>query len=158
MAGAGDIQELQETLRRAGQRLTPQRMMVLAALAEGEGHLTAEEIYELVRRGYPYVNLSTVYRTLDLLVDLGLVVDTDLGEGVRQFELVGGRPHHHLICRECGATIEIADEVLEPLRRRLREQYCFDARMDHFAIFGLCAECREGSFTPEPAPASPAPS
>ncbi len=139
-----DVRELQAALKRAGQRLTPQRMMVLSVLAEQGGHMTAEEIFDLVRLEYPYLNLSTVYRTLDLLVSLGLVVETDLGGGVRQFEVLGSEPHHHLICQRCGAAVEIADDVLEPLRRRLDEAYGFQARMDHFAIFGVCADCRDG--------------
>lgn len=138
-----NIIELQEALRRSGQRLTPQRMMVLAALAERDGHVTAETILDLVRPDYPYINLSTVYRTLDLLVELGLVAETDLGSGVRQFELMGSQPHHHLICQRCGLTIEIGDDTLQPLREQLQTQYDFEPRMDHFAIFGLCHHCRE---------------
>lgn len=139
---AGNIQDLENSLRQAGQRLTPQRVMVLSVLAERAGHMTADEILDLVRREYPYVNLSTIYRTLDLLADLGLVAETDLGEGVRQFELVGSTPHHHLICQRCGETIEVGDDILRPLRERLQEQYGFDARMDHFAIFGVCHACQ----------------
>lgn len=138
-----DIQELHEVLRKAGQRLTPQRMMVLSVLAEQGGHMSAEEILALIRREYPYLNLSTVYRTLDLLVELGLVAQTDLGEGVRQFELVGAHPHHHLICRRCGGAVEVGDDLLGPLRQTLREQFGFVACMDHFAIFGICRSCQE---------------
>jgi Fur family ferric uptake transcriptional regulator len=140
---ASDIDELQEALRRSGQRLTPQRMMVLSALAQQDGHVTAETILELVRPDYPYINLSTVYRTLDMLVEVGLVAETDLGGGVRQFELMGSKPHHHLICQRCGHTIEIGDDTLQPLRERLQQRYGFEPRMDHFAIFGICAHCRE---------------
>ncbi len=139
---SSDIAELQEVLRRSGQRLTPQRLMVLSALAQQDGHVTAETILEIVRPDYPYINLSTVYRTLDLLVELGLVAETDLGSGVRQFELMGSEPHHHLICQRCGSTIEIGDEALQPLRERLQTLYDFDPRMDHFAIFGICHHCR----------------
>ena len=138
-----DIQELHEVLRKAGQRLTPQRMMVLSVLTERGGHMSAEEILAMIRQEYPYLNLSTVYRTLDLFVELGLVAQTDLGEGVRQFELVGSHPHHHLICQRCGDIIEVSDDLLGPLRQTLREQFGFKARMDHFAIFGICRSCRE---------------
>lgn len=138
-----EIDELQDVLRRAGQRLTPQRMMVLSALAQQDGHVTAETILELVRPEYPYINLSTIYRTLDLLIELGLVAETDLGGGVRQFELMGTRPHHHLVCQRCGTAIEIDDETLQPLRERLQTLYGFEPRMDHFAIFGICRHCRE---------------
>jgi len=140
---ASDIGELQEALRKSGQRLTPQRMMVLSALAEQDGHVSAETILELVKPEYPYINLSTVYRTLDMLVELGLVAETDLGSGVRQFEILGTHPHHHLICQRCGGTVEIDDETLQPLRERLQTLYGFEPRMDHFAIFGVCQHCRE---------------
>lgn len=138
-----NIDELQAALRRSGQRLTPQRMMVLSALSQQDGHVSAETIMELVKPEYPYINLSTIYRTLDMLVELGLVAETDLGSGVRQFELVGSHPHHHLICQHCGGTIEIGDEILQPLRERLQRLYDFEPRMDHFAIFGVCGHCRE---------------
>jgi Fur family ferric uptake transcriptional regulator len=140
---SSDLEALQEALRGSGQRLTPQRMMVLSALAEQERHVTAETLLDLVRLDYPYINLSTIYRTLDLLVELGLVAETDLGGGVRQFELVGTHPHHHLICQRCGQTVEIGDDTLQPLRDRLQSHYGFEARMDHFAIFGVCKACRE---------------
>src|SRR5690606_25016798 len=96
------LEELRDALRASGQRLTPQRMMVLSALADADGHMTAEAIFEFVRVQYPYANLSTVYRTLELLVALGLAAETDLGSGVREFELVGTERHHHLICQQCG--------------------------------------------------------
>lgn len=135
--------------------------MVLSALGEHGGHLTAEEILELVRPAYPYLNFSTVYRTLGLLVELGLVAETDLGGGVRQFELVGEEPHHHLICQRCGQASAIPDEAVQPLRDRLLREYGFAPRMDHFAIWGTCAACRAepsaGPAAAEPAARGPVP-
>lgn len=122
-------------------------------LNDHPGHITAEQILERIRPRYPYLNLSTVYRTLDLLTSLGLVTETDVGEGARAFELIGSRPHHHLICQGCGITVEIDDSVLEPLRERLLQQYGFAARMEHFAIFGLCAKCQAASGQSRPSPA-----
>ena len=132
--------ELADLLRRKGQRPTPQRMMILAVLAEQGGHLPAEVIYERVRRDYPYINLSTVYRALEMLRDQGIVSETDLGGGVRQFELLD-QPHHHLICLRCGRIEDLAAAVLLPLRERLRTDYGFEARLDHLAIFGVCRDC-----------------
>jgi Fur family ferric uptake transcriptional regulator len=122
---------------------------VFEALARMGGHRTAEEIYEVVRIQYPSVNLSTIYRNLDLGVELGLVTETDLGGGTRRFELVRAGRHHHLICQRCGAIAELADDLLEPLRVALQERYGFLARMDHFAIFGTCARCRATRHTSE---------
>ncbi len=139
---SGELRRVSERLRGSGQRVTRQRLAIFAALAQLGGHRTAEEIYELVRTQYPEVNLSTVYRNLDLGVALGLVTQTDLGGGIRRFELVRAARHHHLVCQQCGAVAELEDELLEPLRAALLERYGFVARMDHFAIFGTCAACQ----------------
>jgi Fur family transcriptional regulator, ferric uptake regulator len=133
---------LRATLRRAGQRITPQRLLVLSILAEHGGHITAEEILEKAQAIYPYLNLSTVYRTLGLLVEHGLATETDLCGGVRHFELLGHEPHHHLVCQECGDVQEIGDVLLQPLREQILAHHGFDARMDHFAIFGICHHCQ----------------
>ena len=126
-------------LRRAGQRVTPQRLLILGAFRPGE-HLAADEVFARVERALPAVNRSTVYRTLELFRDLGLVSETDLGGGVRQFELLVGR-HHHLICRECGAMLELDDDLVRPLREAVRARYGFAAAIDHLALFGRCAAC-----------------
>lgn len=132
--------EITGLLRQKGQRPTPQRMMILSVLAEHGGHLPAEAIYEQVRRQYPSINLSTVYRTLEMLRDQGIVSETDLGGGVRQFELLD-RPHHHLICLRCGGMADLDAAALAPLRERLLAEYGFHARLDHLAIFGICRAC-----------------
>jgi Fur family ferric uptake transcriptional regulator len=137
MSASHDISSI---LRQAGQRPTPQRMMILSILAEGEGHMTAEQIHAQVRREYPHLNLSTVYRTLELLRDHGIVSETDLGGGVRQFELLD-QPHHHLVCLDCGGIEELDAATLRPLQERLLRQHGFHARLDHLAIFGHCRHC-----------------
>lgn len=137
-----ELRRVAERLRQSGQRVTRQRLAVFSALARLGGHRTAEEVYDYVRAHHPDVNLSTVYRNLDLGVELGLVTQTDLGGGVRRFELVRAERHHHLVCQRCRTVMEFEDELLEPLRAALRERYRFIARMDHFAIFGTCARCR----------------
>lgn len=133
--------EIARRLRQIGQRPTPQRMMILGVLAEQGRHLTAEAIYDQVQREYPSINLSTVYRTLETFRDHGLVSETDLGGGVRQFELLD-RPHHHLICLRCGDIQELPAAALDPLQEQLRATHGFQARLDHLAIFGRCRDCR----------------
>ena len=137
-----DVRTLYDALRDAGHRLTPQRTLILTVLVERGGHLSAEEIYEHARREYPFLNLSTVYRTLDVLKEVGVVFETDLGGGRRQFELAESGEHHHLVCESCGRIIQVDGEILVPIRDRLESEYGFEARLDHFAIFGLCRECR----------------
>ena len=133
------------SLREVGYRLTPQRMMILSIINECEGHITAEAIHERVCKEYPFVDISTVYRTLQLLKKLRLVTDTDLGSGVVQYELSERGRHHHLVCRACGQTAPLDDSFLEPLARRINKTYRFRADLEHFAIFGLCGKCRKAS-------------
>jgi Fur family ferric uptake transcriptional regulator len=132
--------EIDRELRARGCRLTPRRLMVVEVLAAHGGHLTVEDILCGVRAAYPIVNKTTVYRTLELLQQLGMVVVTDLGSGRLEYELIS-RPHHHLICEKCHARIEVEDRFLEPLRASLLEHYGFSTNLDHFALFGICPEC-----------------
>ncbi len=132
---------IMESLRGVGYRLTPQRMLIVSIIHDSKGHITAEEIHSRVVKQYPFVDISTVYRTLQLLKKLHLVSETDLGGGRVQYELSEGSRHHHLVCRRCGATLPLDDEVIEPLRGRLLDKHGFQADMEHFAIFGLCREC-----------------
>lgn len=135
--------ELAETLRDVGYRLTPQRLMILAIIHESQGHVTAEQIHEKVRQQYPYVDISTVYRTLQLLKRLHLVTETNLGGDKVEYELIQPQLHHHLVCQKCSTTVRLDDSFIQPLRERLRQDYGFEADMDHFAIFGYCQSCRE---------------
>src|SRR5262245_46927061 len=96
-------------LRARGERLTPQRLMVLAAMRETEGHHTAEAIYARVRERYPYVNLATIYRALGWLKDQALVSETDLGGGQIEYEYLGEGRHHHMVCLHCGGKAEFGD-------------------------------------------------
>ena len=139
MTGHGTIID---SLRRVGYRLTPQRMLIVSIIHDSKGHITAEEIHSRVVQQYPFVDISTVYRTLQLLKKLRLVSETDLGGGRVQYELSEGSRHHHLVCRRCGATLPLDDDVIEPLRARLLHKHGFQADMEHFAIFGLCKACR----------------
>ena len=124
-----------------GYRLTPQRMMVVAAVERAEGHISAEEIYSQIRARHPRVNISTVYRTLDLLKAEGLVTEIDLGEGRVRYHPVEKGHHHHLICRRCGAIIDMDETALIPLKSVLREKYGFESDLRHLAVFGHCLHC-----------------
>jgi len=131
-----------ESLRQEGYRLTPQRMMILDIINDSVSHISAEEIHQKVREQYPFVNISTIYRTLNLLKKLRLISETDLGEGYVRYELLERGRHHHLICRRCGESSTFEHEFLKPLQLRLLNKYGFAADLDHFAIFGLCQRCR----------------
>jgi Fur family ferric uptake transcriptional regulator len=143
-----------ERLRRLRVRVTPQRLLVLEALAANGGHMTAEQILQRAARRYPALNLATVYRTLDLLSSVGLVAQTDLG-GVTQFELIGESPHHHLVCERCGAVGVLDDALLSQLRQRLLDHYGFLANPRHVALFGTCKECLARGAADTPPDAEP---
>ncbi|HUW10914.1 MAG TPA: Fur family transcriptional regulator [Anaerolineae bacterium] len=134
--------EVVDALQQIGYRLTPQRMMILEAIADSEGHLSAEEILETVRAAYPYLDISTVYRTLDLLKTLHLVSETDLGRGPAQYELLSKGLHHHLICTECREILDVPDSLLDSLRHAMSEEYDFHAEIEHLAVFGICSNCK----------------
>lgn len=134
-------EEIVAELRRARQKVTPQRLMVLAALRSMPGHPSASEIFQEVRASYPYVDISTVYRTLASLRELGLVTETDMGSGDLRYQWASETPHHHLICQRCGHVAELEHDLMAGLGEQLRERHGFVARLDHFAIFGLCREC-----------------
>ena len=131
-----------EALQEIGYRLTPQRMMILEAIADSDGHTSAEEILAQVRRRYPHVNISTVYRTLELLKSLGLVTETDMGGGRFRYHPADKGHHHHLICEQCNSVIDIEESVFSQLKRALVKDYNFKANLNHLAIFGRCDKCR----------------
>ena len=135
--------DMASELNRQGYRMTPQRMMILAAIEKSDDHISAEEIYSQVAARYPNVNISTVYRTLDLLERLGLVTNTDLGEGRVRYHPVEKGHHHHLVCRDCGATIDLEESLLTPLKDALLREHGFIADLKHLAILGRCVNCSE---------------
>jgi Fur family ferric uptake transcriptional regulator len=128
-------------LREAGHRLTPQRLLILSILRHARGHVTAAEMLESVRQQYPYVDISTVYRTMSALKDLRLVSETDMGTGEHSYEWADPEPHHHLICRGCGAEVSLDDKYLRSMSRKLLKDYGFRAEPAHLAIFGMCQTC-----------------
>ena len=131
-----------ELLRETGHKMTPQRMMILTSLRHAPGHLTAAAIFERVKAEYPYVDISTVYRTLAVLKDMHLIAETDMGVGDATFEWVGAERHHHLICRKCNGVTQLDHRYLVEVGSRIAQDLGFRADLDHFAIFGLCAACQ----------------
>lgn len=138
MAGT---ERLTDTLKSRGIRMTPQRAIILAAIEQMSGHITAEEIFESVQQVNSYINLATVYRTLDLLRELDLVTEADMGTGAMHYALHTHGTHHHAICRTCGRSIEFSDGLIESLARDLRACYRFIADANHTVIFGWCEGC-----------------
>ncbi len=138
----GHVHTIVDKLTEKGYRLTPQRIMVLEAIEHSHDHISAEEIHADVVKKYPHVNISTIYRTLTLLEQLGMVTQTDMGGGCIRFHPAERGHHHHLICQSCGSTIDLEESALLPLQQSLRESYNFEADLSHLAIFGRCRNCR----------------
>ena len=135
-----------ERLRESGLRLTPQREMVLDVLHRLDGTVTVDEIYEQVRVLSSAIDISTVYRTLDLLKGLELVACIDSGSEQHRYELLGTHgPHLHLACRSCSKIVGVELAEAEPLIAHLRSQYGFEADLGDVTIPGLCRDCRSES-------------
>lgn len=131
-----------QQLREQGFRLTPQREMVLSVLHEIEGFATAEEIYERVSAISSSVDISTVYRTLELLQDFHMVASVDPGDGQRRYELLGLHGHHlHLVCRSCGEIIGVELDAIEPFADRMKKEQGFELAVEHLSMSGLCRAC-----------------
>ncbi|MBC7236460.1 MAG: transcriptional repressor [Chloroflexi bacterium] len=131
-----------EALHDRGLRLTPQRERILAILHEMDGHATAEQIYERIVAQNPSMDISTVYRTLELLQMLQMVGCIDVG-GQRRYELLSLHgAHHHLYCRICGQLLRVEAQEMQPLIEHLAQLSGFEADPEHLIIPGLCEECR----------------
>jgi Fur family ferric uptake transcriptional regulator len=131
-------------VRQRGYKITPQRRAVLNAIAESNGHLTPAAIYERVHKQKPGIGLVTVYRTLDLLTELGLVCEVHTGVNCRSYLM--RRPsehHHHIICSACGAVVDFTDCDLDELERRICRKTGFEINSHLLEFTGRCRYCRQ---------------
>ncbi|WP_433282643.1 Fur family transcriptional regulator [Pseudonocardia xinjiangensis] len=142
---AGGSSALRRTLHQRGLRMTPQRQLVLDAVRT-LGHATPEQICTEVQRAAPAVNITTIYRTLDLMERIGLVRHTHLGHGAPTYS-EQEHQHVHLVCHSCGTVTEAASDLMDGLTRRLRSDIGFELDPSHVALSGMCSTCRET--TPE---------
>lgn len=133
-------------LRAQGYRITPQRQLVLEAV-ESLRHGTPDEILAEVQRTATGVNLSTIYRTLEVLENVGLVSHAHIGHGAPTYHAVDEHAHIHLVCDACGQVKSVDAEVAEPFVRQLRELEGFETDVTHVSVHGLCASCRAEGLT-----------
>lgn len=143
-----DTLHWEQTLRRAGHRVTRQRGIILDAVCAGAGHTSLGEIYARAHRKDPSLDRSTIYRALKLFVEVGLAVAAEPGDGETYYEIKRPEQHHHLVCRNCGGDQEIDDAVFHDLVDRVAEGYGFHVATDHVVLFGVCASCREAASLP----------
>ncbi|MCI8534271.1 MAG: transcriptional repressor [Hungatella sp.] len=135
-------------LKEKGLKLTGQRLLVLETMAEHPGeHLTAEEIFDLARRNYPEIGLATIYRTLQVLVELNVVDKISFDDGFARYELIEEldserHHHHHAICIGCKTVISLEEDLLEALEQELMENLGFAVTDHEVKLYGYCKECR----------------
>ena len=145
-ADSGTIEDVLALLRARGGRVTSPRRLLLAALFGSDAHRSAEDLAAEVQASAPDVHLSTIYRNLEELERLGVVVHSHFGHGPATYHLATGA-HAHFLCEECGATFEAPLDALAPLAAAAEEALGFEIDPFHFAIPGRCARCRAAAAT-----------
>lgn len=140
------ISDVGDKLRSKEYKLTTRRELILKVLVENrDKHLSAEEVYNLVKQKAPDTGLATVYRTLELFQDFDIIHGMDFGDGRKRYEFGAGEGkshhHHHLICNRCGKIIEVNEDLLEELETRVSKQHDFEITDHQLKIFGNCKEC-----------------
>ena len=142
LMGVVNVDDLREALRSRGLRMTPQRQLILDAIASMHGHISVDQVHQYVVRQFPDVHITTVYRTLEVLEELGVVRHAHFHDGVAQYQRTDEPPHQHMVCTQCGADTELELDILEPLASELLRRYGFKADLAHTAIVGLCRGCQ----------------
>ena len=136
-------EHLAEYLTGQGLKTTRQRDRVLSVFTAAKKHLSAEELFLLVKKSDPKIGYATVYRTLKLLANAGLAVERRFEDGIARYEYAATRAHHdHLICTRCGAIVEFEDEQIEQLQDAVARKNGFVVQDHRMELYGLCAGCR----------------
>lgn len=139
------INQVGEVLRAKDYKLTPQREKILCVLLENkDNHLSAEDVYTLVKKRMPDVGLATVYRSLELFLEHNIIHCVDFGDGRKRYEYgnqEGEHHHHHAICMKCNKVIEINDDLLEELENQVYREHGFKVDNHELKLFGYCKEC-----------------
>ncbi len=125
-------------------KVTPQRRLILDTFLQETGHVSAEELYDKVKRLDPAIGQATVYRTLKLFSGCGLAEAVSFADGIARYEPNFEAEHHdHLICQACGMTIEIVDPIIEKRQEELAAKYGYTLARHRMDLYGLCPECRK---------------
>src|SRR5690554_1926402 len=141
------IEKIKKQLHAQSYKLTPQREATVRVLLENEtDHLSAEDVYLLVKEKAPEIGLATVYRTLELLTELKVVDKINFGDGVSRYDLRkegADHFHHHLVCLECGAVEEIVEDLLEDVEKKVEDQWQFQVKDHRLTFHGICRKCQQ---------------
>lgn len=146
--GTVSTDEFKVLLKSKGLKITSQRLVMLETLGRHPGeHLTVEEIYNMVKTEHPEIGLATVYRTIQVLMELHLIDRVNFDDGVERYELAkptggaGAHHHHHLICLGCGKVLEFEEDMLEGLELKIVEKTGFKVTDHEVKLYGYCKEC-----------------
>ena len=141
-------EKVKDLLREKGLKVTSQRLMVLNILsAHGHEHLTVEEIYDLAKEESPEIGLATIYRTVQVLLELHVIEKVTFDDGFARYELNGeetgsGHRHHHAICTQCGKVYSLETDLLDTLEKQVFESLGFEVTDHEVKLYGLCSACR----------------
>lgn len=141
-------EKVKDLLREKGLKVTSQRLMVLNILsAHGDEHLTVEEIYDLAKEESPEIGLATIYRTVQVLLELHVIEKVAFDDGFARYELNGeetgsGHRHHHAICTQCGKVYSLETDLLDTLEKQVFESLGFEVTDHEVKLYGLCSACR----------------
>lgn len=141
-------EKVKDLLREKGRKVTSQRLMVLNILsAHGDEHLTVEEIYDLAKEESPEIGLATIYRTVQVLLELHVIEKVTFDDGFARYELNGeetgsGHRHHHAICTQCGKVYSLETDLLDTLEKQVFESLGFEVTDHEVKLYGLCSACR----------------
>lgn len=142
-----DGMDLKEKLKKKGCKLTMQRRSVLEVLEEyDDEHLSTEEIYDKVKEKFPEIGLATVYRTVQLFEEMGIVDRLNLDDGCNRFEIAKEgaiHHHHHLICQKCNKVFEVEQDLLEEIEKEIEKKYYFKIHDHSVAFYGTCQKCAQ---------------
>ncbi|MBM6846344.1 Fur family transcriptional regulator [Bacillus licheniformis] len=141
------IDRIKKQLHSSSNKLTPQREATVRVLLENEeDHLSAEDVYLLVKEKSPEIGLATVYRTLELLTELKVVDKINFGDGVSRYDLRkegAAHFHHHLVCMECGSVVEIEEDLLEDVEEIIEKDWKFKIKDHRLTFHGICHDCQQ---------------
>lgn len=141
-------EKVKDLLREKGLKVTSQRLMVLNILSvHGDEHLTVEEIYDLAKEESPEIGLATIYRTVQVLLELHVIEKVTFDDGFARYELNGeetgsGHRHHHAICTQCGKVYSLETDLLDTLEKQVFESLGFEVTDHEVKLYGLCSACR----------------
>lgn len=137
------VNQLLDTLKEGGSSITTARREICQVLSDAGGHLTADQLAEKVKTQNPNIGRMTVYRTLDLLTQLGAIRPVYQGTGAAHYVIMHDGHHHHLVCSSCNMIVEVDECLLNDLQKSVGERFGFDIRGHLLEWFGICEGCRE---------------